>query len=65
MKCSWRTILYLTQVYNIEQISNLPDKDFKTLVIRKLTELEKIDERYMKFNKEIGYMKNRTEIYNQ
>ena len=55
----------MTQVYNIEQISNLPDKDFKTLVIRKLTELEKIDERYMKFNKEIGYMKNRTEIYNQ
>lgn len=39
----------------IKETNNLPDKEFKTLLMRMLTELgERIDEYSQNFNKELG-----------
>ena len=46
------------------EINNLPDKEFKTLVIRMLTELGKrMDEQSENFNKELEN-KNQSELKN-
>lgn len=44
-----------TQKTNEREINNLPNKEFKTLLMRMLTELGKrIDEYSQNFNKELG-----------
>ena len=51
---------------NKTEINNLPDKEFKALVIRILTELGKrIDEHSKNFSKELEYIKkNQSELKN-
>ena len=48
------------------EINNLPDKEFKTLVIRMLTEWgERIDEHSENFNRKLEHMKkNQSEVKN-
>ena len=44
---------------NEMEISNLPDKEFKVMVIKKLAELgRRMDEHSENFNKEMGNIRN-------
>ena len=46
------------------EISNLPDKEFKVLTIRVLSDLRRMNEHSEKFNKLEDVRKNQTELKN-